>query len=202
MHVTGETPVKGDVAANGMTILPWRSTIIDFSSPTFPTQVWLLARADSAMKPIVPTGNIERDIALVKKTLQGHPTIGKRQTCLDPELYELEQCASSVLLFNGALNELAPAVLNGMAESTILDVPDALIALEKWPGQLKVIGPISPEQQMAVGFAKSSPLLRQAFEEFFAAIKADGTYRKLVNKYYLAVFNYYPDFFAEQQIVR
>ena len=200
VHVTGETPVKGDLAANGMTILPWRSTIIDFSSPTFPTQVWLLARADSPMQPIVPTGDINQDIVLVKKTLQGHPTIGKQQTCLDPELYNLKQCASSVLLFDGALNELAPAVLNGMAESTILDVPDALIALEKWPGKLKVIGPISPEQQMGVGFAKTSPLLRQAFEKFFAEIKADGTYHRLVNKYYLSVFSFYPNFFENQQI--
>lgn len=199
-EIIGEATVKGDIIANGMTILPWRRSVIDFSSATFPTQVWLLAKADSIMKPIMPTGDIRRDIDLVKDVLRGHPTIGKQQTCLDPDLYDLKQSASSVLLFDGALNELAPAVLNGMAESTILDVPDALIALEKWPGQLKVIGPISPEQEMGVGFRKESPLLRQAFEEFFASIKADGTYRRLVKKYYLSVFNYYPDFFAKNQI--
>jgi len=198
VEVVGRTSAKGDIIANGMTVLPWRSEVIDFSSPTFPTQVWLVALADSTMKPIAPTGDTGRDIFLVKETLKGHPTIGKKRTCLDPDLYNLQATASSVHLFDGAFNELAPAVLQGMAESTILDVPDALIALEKWPGQLKVIGPISQAQEMAVGFRKDAPLLRQAFEKFLATIMADGTYDRLVKKYYLSAYNYYSYFFAPQ----
>lgn len=45
--VEGETPVRGDLIANGLTILPWREALVDFSTPTFPTGVWLIARADS-----------------------------------------------------------------------------------------------------------------------------------------------------------
>ena len=81
---------------------------------------------------------------------------------------------------------------------TILDVPDALIALEKWPGKLKVLGPISMPQTMGAGFAKSSPLLRREFEQFMDKLREDGTYHRLVKKYYPIVFNYYPDFFADR----
>lgn len=198
--IIGDAPVRGDIIANGMTIIPWRQKVVDFSQPTFPTQVWLIAKANSTLTPISPTGDTMKDIALVKEALRGTSTMGKQKTCLDPDLYQLSEYTSNITLFGGALNELAPAILQGRAESTILDVPDALIALEKWPGQLKVIGPVSTKQEMGVGFAKDAPLLRKAFNEFFAKIKADGTYHRLVRKYYVDVFSYYPEFFSRQQI--
>ena len=121
--------------------------------------------------------------------------LGVANTCTDPNLYDLDAAGARSRMFQGTLNELAPAVINGVAEATILDVPDALVALEKWPGQIKVIGPISPKQQMGCGFAKSTPLLRAAFNDFFEMCKADGTYRRLVKKYYPAAFLYFPEFF-------
>ena len=44
--------------------------------------------------------------------------------------------------------------INGEAETTILDVPDALIALEKWPGKIKIIGPISGGTSYGLRFRK------------------------------------------------
>ena len=78
----------------------------------------------------------------------------------------------------------------------MLDVPDTLVALRKWPGELKVIGPAGPVQDMATAFPKSSPQLKAAFNVFLRQIKADGTYNKLVEKYYPFAFQYFPDFFA------
>jgi hypothetical protein len=46
-----------------------------------------------------------------------------------------------------------PALIAGESESTLLDVPDAPIALQKWTGQVKIIGPISEVQMMACAFA-------------------------------------------------
>ena len=150
------------------------------------------------MMPIIPTGDVNKDILAVKALIKGREIMGKEKTCLDPTLYQLEKIGAKVKLFEGGLNELAPAIINGKAEATILDVPDALIALEKWPGKIKVIGPISQEQVMACGFAKTSPLLREEFNKFFEKCKKDGTYTGLVKKYYPAVLLYYPDFFAEK----
>jgi len=195
--ILGEVPVKGDLIANGLTKIPWRQKVVDYSTPTFPTQVWLVARADSTMKPIKPTGDIDKDIAQVKELLKERCVLGKAKTCLDPSLYRLQETGAQIKLFSGNLNELAPAVIQGEAEATILDVPDALIALEKWPGKIKVIGPISSKQEMGVAFAKTSSELREAYNRFFEKCKADGTYKSLVKKYYPGVFMYYPEFFEK-----
>ena len=51
VKILGKAAVKGDIIANGLTKLAWRQQLLDFSTPTFPTQVWLVARADSPMQP-------------------------------------------------------------------------------------------------------------------------------------------------------
>ncbi len=196
IEILGPVPVKGDVIANGFTILAWRQKIVSYSTPTFPTQIWVMARADSTLTPIQPTGDIERDIAAVKKQLKGRGLLGVADTCLEPSLYGVSQAGAAVKMFKGNLNELVPAVIKGDVEATLLDVPDALIALEKWPGQVKVIGPLSKEQGMGVAFAKTSPKLLEACNRFLEMSSADGFYLELVRKYYPAVFEYYRDFFA------
>jgi len=197
IEILSNVPIKGDVAANGITVLPWREKVVDYSTPTFPTQVWLVVRADSSVKPIKPSGQIAKDIAMVKKLMKERSVLGVPNTCLDPSLYKIDECGAKPKLFNGNLNEVAPAIMNGEAEMTLLDVPDALIALEKWPGKIKIIGPISQMQEMGTVFAKSSPQLREAFNQFLKQRKRDGTYLRLVKKYYPLVFSYYPEFFKK-----
>jgi ABC-type amino acid transport substrate-binding protein len=192
------TPVKGDLIANGFTVLPWRQKVVDFSHSTFPSQIWLVARADSTLKPIKPSKDIEQDIGQVKALLKGRKVLALKKTCLDPDLYNLYATGAEVICFNGNLNELAPAVLKGEAEMTILDVPDALVALEKWAGTLKVIGPISPRQTMAVAFPQAAPQLREAFNRFLAQSRKDGSYERIVKKYYPTAFASFPDYFTSR----
>jgi ABC-type amino acid transport substrate-binding protein len=196
IQVIGQAPVKGDVIANGFTVLPWREKVVLFSAPTFPTQVWLMTRSDSPITPIRPTGTLEQDIVQTKNLLKGRRLLGKSGTCLEPSLYGLESLVSEQILFPGNLNELAPAVMNGDAETTLLDVPDALVALGKWGGQIKIIGPISSVQDMAPAFALDGKDLREAFNTFYKQLIKDGTYPSLVKKYYPAVFSYFPEFFT------
>jgi ABC-type amino acid transport substrate-binding protein len=193
-----ETPIKGDILANGLTVLPWREEIVDYSAPTFPSGVWLIARSDSTLLPISPTGTVDEDISVVKRLIKGRDVLALENTCLDPRLYDLGATGANVILPQRELqlNEMAPAILNNDAESTILDVPDALIALDKWPGQLKVIGPVSEDQQMGAGFRKDSPKLRAAFNDYLEQIRQDGTYNRMVQEYYPTVFTYFEDFFA------
>lgn len=194
------TKIKGDVLANGVTILPWRKEVVSFSNPTFPSGVWLVARAKSTLRPISPTSSINQDINKVKQALSGREVLALENTCLDPSLYALHKTDANIILANEnlKLNEMAPAILNNSAETTLLDVPDALIALEKWHGELKVIGPISEKQQMGVAFRSSSSKLREKFNEYFEIIRKDGSYNKMVQKYYPTIFDYFEDFFVEQ----
>ena len=188
--------IRGDVVATGLTVLPWRERAVAFSTPTFPTQVWAVARANSPLVPIRPSGAVERDIANVKAMLGGRTLIGVPATCLDPSLYQLERTGAVVQLRKVRLDEVAPLLIHGEGELALLDVADAMIALQKWPGQLKVIGPISPRQEMGVAFRKDAPELRVAFERFIADMKRDGTYRRLVQTYFPEAPVYFPDFFA------
>ncbi|MDR3684435.1 MAG: transporter substrate-binding domain-containing protein [Geothrix sp.] len=195
VELLSATPVKGDLIANGFTVLPWRRKVVDFSDSTFPSQIWLVARADSKLNPIKPSGAIDRDIQRVKGLLKGRRVLALKRTCLDPDLYGLYATGAEVICFNGNLNELAPAILNGEAEMTILDVPDALVALEKWAGKIKVIGPVSPPQVMAVAFPQTSVELREAFNRFLAQSRRDGSYERIVRKYYPTAFASFPEYF-------
>jgi len=192
-----ERPVRGDVIASGLTVLPWREKLVAFSAPTFPTQVWLISRSDADLKPIRPSGDIHRDIAATKALVSGRSLLGKAGTCLDPSLYALTAAGARTASHPGGLNDLAPAVINGLAETALLDVPDALIALGKWPGQILILGPISGPQQMAAAFRPDNPSLRGAFNQFLSRLRKEGTYARMVQKYYPAVFDHYPAFFGQ-----
>ncbi len=196
-----ERPIRGDLIATGMTRLPWREDLVAFSRPMFPTQIWLVAPARSSLTPITPT-DLRRDIAATCGHLDGLRVLAKPNTCLDPALYDLSGHGAAVVSFEEPLKFLAPAILAGEAEATILDVPDALVALARFPGRIKVIGPISPPQSMAAAFRPDAPRLRAAFDRFLAGLAADGTYAELVARHYPAVFSHFPGFFAEQGVVR
>jgi hypothetical protein len=96
-----------------------------------------------------------------------------------------------------SLNELPQALIAGETESILLDVADALIAMEKWTGKLKVIGLNLELQEMSVGFPMSYPELRQASDEFFERYARSGSYLQLVLKYYPNANVYFPDFFRK-----
>ena len=199
VEITGNSPIRGDVIATGFTVLPWRQKIVAFSTPTFPSGVWLIARANVTLEPITPTGDITKDIIAVKAELRGRTILAMKDSCLDAELYKLDTTGAVIKQITPGrdLDEVIPMVVAGMSDATLMDVPVALVALEKLPGNIKVIGPVSAQQDMAYAFDKSSPDLREAFEKFFKRCKADGTYYRLVKKYYPTVFTYYPEFFSQ-----
>ena len=142
---------------------------------------------------------MDQDIRAVKTLLKNRSVLGLKDSCLDTDLYGMIETGAEVKQFaaDRNLEEMIPAVLARMTDTALMDVPVALVALEQWPGEIKVIGPVSPQQGMACAFPKSSPNLRQAFNEFFKQSKANGNYQKLVAKYYPSVFTYYPEFFKK-----
>jgi len=197
MRAYGHRPVRGDIIGNGLTILVSRQKVIDYSEPTFPSAVWLLARADSGIKPIVPSGNLAQDIKATKSRLKQGRTFVMDNSCIDPRLYDLEGKGYRLQRFStkASLNDIVPALVKKESEMTLLDVPDIIVSMEKWSRHVTVIGPISEAQLMGAGFRKSSPALRQAFNEFLEKIRNDGTYMRLIRKYYRSAPRYVPDFF-------
>ena len=198
--LTGDFPVKGDMIATGFTMLPWREAVVLFSKPTFPSQVLLIARADSAFTPIKGSKDLSKDITETKRIIGKNSLLVMERTCLDPANYGLKNTGIDLKAYTKStnLNEMVPALLNKEAELSLLDVPDAILDLKKWAGQIKVIGPVSEHQDLAAAFPKDAPELRKAFDEYLVKIKADGTYDKLVDKYYPGIRRYFPEFFAKK----
>jgi len=198
IELVGNFPVRGDIIATGFTKLAWREKIMLFSQPTFPSQVWLMARADSPLVPVKESGNLARDIEATKALIGGKSLLVMEKTCLDPAGYGLKGVGIDLKAYTKStnLNEMVPALLNGEADLTLLDVPDALLDLKKWAGRIKVLGPVSGEQEMAAAMRKSGPKLRDAFNAYLKNIRADGTYDALVEKYYPAIRRTLPGFFA------
>ena len=151
VEITGSSPIRGDVIATGFTVLPWRQKIVAFSIPTFPSGVWLIARANVALEPISPTGDITKDIVAVKAELRGRTILAMKDSCLDAELYQLDTTGAVIKQITPGrdLDAVIPMVVAGMSDATLMDVPVALVALEKLPGNIKVIGPVSAQQDMA-----------------------------------------------------
>jgi ABC-type amino acid transport substrate-binding protein len=189
-------PIRGDILATGLTVLPWRARAVAFSAPVFPTQVWIVARAESPVRPIVPTGTLEGDVRSVKDALRARSVIGVANTCLDPALYGLDRTGADLRLRKLRLDEVAPALVNGDSDLALLDVADAMLALQRFPGRLKIIGPISARQEMAAAFRKGSPRLREAFDAFLAEARRDGSYGALIRTYFPEAPVYFADFFA------
>lgn len=197
----GDYPVKGDIIATGFTVLPWREKVVLYSRPTFPSQVLLVASAESNDMPIRGGGTLVQDIADTRRILGRRSLLVMEKTCLDPANYGLKGVGIDLRAYTRSanLNEMVPALLNGEAEFTLLDVPDVLLDLQKWAGRIKVIGPVSDEQDLAAAFRRSSPALRDAFDDYLRKSRADGSYDRLVRKYYPGIYHYFPEWFARNK---
>ncbi|MGY3609207.1 MULTISPECIES: transporter substrate-binding domain-containing protein [unclassified Bradyrhizobium] len=197
--LTGDYPIKGDVISSGFTILPWREAVLLYSEPTLPSQVLLVAPAESDLKPIEGSADLEADIAETRKAIGSRSVLVMERTCLDPANYDLVNVGIDLKAYNKSsnLNEMVPAMLNREAELTLLDVPDAILDLRKWAGRIKILGPISGPQLLATAFPKDAPALRDEFNAYLRDLKVSGAYDRLVNKYYPGIRRFFPEFYTK-----
>jgi Bacterial extracellular solute-binding proteins, family 3 len=197
--LTGDYPIKGDVISTGFTVLPWRQAILLYSEPTLPSQVLLVAPAESELHPIEAGADLAADIAMTRKVIGSKSVLVMERTCLDPTNYGLVNVGLDLKSYTKSanLNEMVPAMLNKDAELTLLDVPDAILDLRKWAGRIKILGPISDRQILATAFPKDAPALRDEFNAYLSDIKASGVYDRLVDKYYPGIRQFFPEFFAK-----
>jgi hypothetical protein len=187
--LVGDYPIKGDVISTGFTVLPWREAILLYSEPTLPSQVLLVAPAESDLQPIDDGADLAADIANTRKAIGSRSVLVMERTCLDPTNYGLVNVGIDLKAYNKStnLNEMVPAI----------DVPDAILDLRKWAGRIKILGPISDRQTLATAFPKDAPALRDEFNAYLSDIKASGVYDRLVDKYYPGIRRFFPEYFAK-----
>lgn len=202
LALVGDFPVRGDMIASGFTVLPWREALLLYSQPTFPSQVLLVARAESSIKPIRGSTNLRADIEETKRLINKRSLLVMERTCLDPGNYGLKGVGVDLRSYTKStnLNEMVPALISKEVDLTLLDVPNAILDMKRWAGKIKVLGPISEQQNLAAAFPKDAPELRKAFDQYLAKIRADGSYDKLVDKYYPGIRRYFPGFFSRRRV--
>ena len=134
----------------------------------------------------------------MKRRLAGTRVLGVPNTCLDPGLYAIEATGA-----RRDPHRHAPASTRwrrrscrGEGDLALLDVADAVLAFERWPGRFKVVGPVSPVQEMAAAFRKDSPDCARPSTPSWPAARKDGTYDRLLAPYFPRAGSYFPGFFA------
>ncbi|MFH1356769.1 MAG: transporter substrate-binding domain-containing protein [bacterium] len=169
----------GDVIATGLTVLDWRKKLINYSESTFPSKIWLIGHKN--LQKIIPEHFDQFDKKQVLEFANKFQVIGQANTSIDPSLYGVNNFEE----FKGSINDYINLVTN-LKENKLamLDFPDAIVTLRKAPEKLIVIGELSGPQTMAAAFRKGSPKLLKSFNAFLEAIKINGTYERLVNRYY------------------
>lgn len=187
---------RADLVACGLTRLPWREKQVCFSSPTFCSAVWAVAGAASGLHPIAPGETRASDRAATLALLSGVSVLGIARTCLDPNAYGLPAAGARPVPFHGDVNEILVALMGGAADCAILDAPTLMVALPRWAGKIKILGPVSSRQEMGVAFRKEDPHLAAAFNTYLNRIHSDGTYQKLVQRYYPEAPDHFPEFFS------
>jgi len=197
----GSSPVRGDLLASGFSRLPWRESAMLFSLPTFPSQVFLVAPVGNHAQPIKPSSSPSKDVARTRALIGRQTVLLMKGTVLDPASLGLGADQFELRFHGGEenFNELIPAMLKGDAELALVDLPSALFELPRWGAQIKILGPISLPLELAVAFPKDSPKLHAAFNEYFAGLRADGRYERLVHKYYPTARRQYPGYFGAAQ---
>ncbi|RUM37063.1 MAG: hypothetical protein DSY58_04420 [Desulfobulbus sp.] len=136
--------------------------ILDESLPAYPTGVWSTYQAEPTFTPITPFEEVFPDIKNTKSRLADR----------------------------NSLNVLIPSILKKPAETTLLDLPYALIARQEYSDDVKILGPITRTHVMGVVFLQSFPNLYRKFNSVPLNISYNTPYLKQVKKYYLSILHF------------
>lgn len=164
---------KVDLIITGMTATAERRKVVDFSKPYYANaQVLLVAKAGTGS---AAAGQI--------RSPADFP--GKRVAVLLGSAHEAWMRAhypGSELLQFQSVPDVVLAVTSGKADGGLMDA-DPLKEILATNPTLGVMTPDLFSFPVAVGFAKEHPELRDAFNDFLAGLKADGTYAEMVERW-------------------
>ena len=192
--------VKGDVLANGFTMLPTRRKYVLFSQPTFAAQVWLIAPRESETFPITPTGDLTLDIQNTLAKLKGKKVVGISTTCIDTTLFpELAEAGAQPINIPPDKVATPYTLVADSYDFMLIESTNALFALSSWPFDFKIIGPISLPKPLGVAFAPESTELQKEFSDFFKQLWQSGQYKQLAKIYYRAHVGDMKAFFSKSE---
>lgn len=157
-----------DMGASAMTITDERKKNIDFSDGYYDSLQSLLVKTDSGIESI--------------KDLAGK-NVGVQQGTTG-ENYAKEHAKGAELLQYSDDGVLWPALQGGQIDAILQDLPVNL-QHEKDDSSYKVVETYKTDEQYGFAFAKGEKAeLRKAIDEQLKALKDDGEYKKIYDKYF------------------
>ncbi|MFE6735551.1 basic amino acid ABC transporter substrate-binding protein [Microbacterium sp. NPDC057650] len=159
-----------DMGGSAMTITDERKKNIDFSAPYYDSLQSLLVKTDSGIKGI--------------DDLSGK-NVGVQQGTTG-ENYAKEHAKGATLTQFSDDGVLWPALQAGQIDAILQDLP-VNIEHEKADKSYKVVETYNTDEQYGFAFAKGQKdALRKAVDEQLKALKDDGEYDKIYDKYFSA----------------
>ena len=160
-----------DIAIAGITITEKREKIVDFSVPYY----------DSGLRLLVPA--TQSAIASVEDLT------GKRVACkIGSTSYDFLQKrvgdkAGEIVPYPDSA-DMYMALMSGSVDAVLYDAPNvSYFAQTRGKGRVKTVGPLYEGQQYGIALVEGSPW-RQAVNEALAAMRDDGTYAKIHEKWF------------------
>lgn len=156
-----------DMVASAMYITDARKQVVNFSDTYFPGGLTMMVKPDSTVKEL-------KDLDGKKVSVQ----VGTKSVDW------LKANAPKVQLMLVKTNaEMFQAVVNGQADACVTGLPAARYYVSQ-QGNLKVTGPELTQENYGFAFRKTDPELLSAWNKGLAAVKQDGTYKQLEDKWF------------------
>ncbi|MGD2082394.1 MAG: transporter substrate-binding domain-containing protein [Chromatiales bacterium] len=159
-----------DLAIAGITITEARERIVDFSDPYYDSGLRLLVRVDSDL------GRLE-DL--------GGRRVGTKigSTSYDFLQRNLGTKAAEIVPYPGSA-DMYMALMSGSLDAVLYDAPNVgYFARTRGGGRVRTVGPLYEGQQYGIALAEGSQWL-EAVNRALAAMRADGTYAKLYERWF------------------
>jgi polar amino acid transport system substrate-binding protein len=166
---------KIDIITASMMITEERRKQIDFADPYFKCGVSILARKDRIAA--APGGKFKTMEDLADKK------IGVFTGTVHDGYVASHYPKAGILRFEGTA-DLMLSVKTGKIDAAMFDLITARLILKHNP-ELQLLTDDVLTLPLGVGFPKSNPQLRQDFNDFLRESKADGTYEKMRNRWFV-----------------
>ncbi len=164
---------EGDFIAAGVTILPSRQNLADFSTPYMEIHQEVIVHRSN--RDIQTEEDLSGRIVHVRAGTSYQKRIGE----LQEEGVDLELVAIPDI----PTEELIGKVAEGEIEVTVADSNIALLNRRYYP-EIRIAFPISIKQSLGWAVRRGNETLLEAMNQFLSRVREDGTYRKIYDHYY------------------
>jgi polar amino acid transport system substrate-binding protein len=164
-------PKQWDMDIDDFTVTPQRAQVVDFSDSYLDTNAGVLVAKNGKAANVTSIADLK-----------------KLQLCAQAKTTDLDYINNTIKPDKAPLEYPSTplanqAVIAGVCDAELNDLPITEDAVSKSHGKLEVVGQIKTGEHLGIVFAKGNPL-RDQVNQALAAMKADGSLQALQQKWF------------------